>query len=484
MKEAQKEISLASGEVLEMKELVTMLHEWGANRFASFLVNEGIRFPRADRMSVLREVLRPGIVKTRNESLTLDSRLNYRLLWFNIFSEEQLVFFIDTFDTKYLAWQYEKNLYEEIVFALASGYKETLEILVQELKEFENADGSEELSMREFHNLFNEIFVDEEGEVDGLSTEEFRPIMYNSATVIQLNAIASKFGFEVPQSLKKDVLPSYITTVIKSVDPEADVQVEMFDNMTVKEMKDFALKYGFEVGSSLNKKQVIEYILMNCETTKNAYVLPESDAVYEMAIPITEAESKFDELVLERDRILNEIIILQERLHSVDGNEKAKIADELAEKETMLATQDETLAQAKEEIEKAKNEKDAANKSLEEAMLEIERLKKELLFAKQNDGSFVYVEKEKGGCGCASDESLDELRNRLNYLEQLFLTREKMPAPTQENEEDAESEVEFYEHRPISRALKIGIFFSSLVGFGLCVFGVIMLALLLAGVIG
>ena len=66
------------------------------------------------------------------------------------------------------------------------------------------------------------------------------------------------------------------------------------------------------------------------------------------------------------------------------------------------------------------------------------------------------------------------------------MTQEKTVVIAKEGKSEDKEDVvvEHYEDRPISRALKIGIFFGSLIGVGLCVFGVVMLALLLAGVIG
>ncbi|HQC55109.1 MAG TPA: hypothetical protein PKX91_05235 [Clostridia bacterium] len=534
MKEGQKTISLAGGEILEVAEIVALLEEWGAKGFADFLIKKGVKMPRSNRMSILKEILRPGIVKTRNESLTLDSRLNYRLLWFNIFSEEQMVFFIDTFDTKYLARQYRLKLYEDIVLFLEETDIEILDDLVDEVRLVKQDEEVEKFTMKEFHNLFNDVYVDAEGELDGLTADEFRPIMFNSATVLQLSAIATKFGFEVPQSLKKDVLPSYITTVVKSTNPEADISMDMFDDaMTVKEMKAIAAQYGLEVGSNLNKKQTIEYILMNGETTKGSYKAPESDAVYEMAIPITEAESRYDELALERDVINTELMALQEKLESVVGAERAEVEKAIAEKEAALTARDEELAQAKADIEKVKLEKDQATESLDEALVEIDklkielaqtkrekeeavepldqalieinRLKEELEKAKAEDKgngdlegavaeinrlkaelekakkeSVVYVDKTKekqSRVDSGEDLSSDRfslVMDRLNRVEQLMLTKEPIVIPVGSSAE---------EKAPMSRAMKLGLFFAAVLGFGLCVFAVIMLALMLAGVV-
>ncbi len=473
----------------EIKEIVSNLWAANPNEVVKILQKANTKIDRLVRMNVLREVLRPGIVKTRNESLTLDSRLNYRLLWFNIFSEEQMVFFIPTFDTPILLERYAKDLYKAVIVELEEANQAALGDLIEYAYNAKVAtyDDREDLTLNSFHNIFNPIFFDNFDVIDGLTSDEFRPIMYNSATIAQLNLIGPKYGFEVPQSLKKDVLPKYIATVIKSINKDADVSEETFADMTVSEMKNFAKGYGVEVGTSLNKMQVIEYILMNCATTRGSYKAPESDAVYEMAIPITEAESKFDELVVERDRINTELIFLQGQLDSVAGAERAKIEAEIAEKERALESQDEELRQAKQDIEDAKQEKDEANKSLEEALLKIQELEKAL--AEKPATETVYVEKfveGKGQAGAIDNEVLEKIKQRMDYLEHLIMTQEKTVVIAKEGKSEDKEDVviEHYEDRPISRALKIGIFFGSLIGVGLCVFGVVMLALLLAGVIG
>ena len=56
-----------------------------------------VSLPRKVRMDAMRATLRPSIIKTRTECLTLDQKLNYRLLWFNDFSEEQMSFYFEYF---------------------------------------------------------------------------------------------------------------------------------------------------------------------------------------------------------------------------------------------------------------------------------------------------------------------------------------------------------------------------------------------------
>ena len=81
--------ALTTGEFLEKMLVVEPV------TIANFFQTENMTFPKKIKMDIMKNALRAYVVKTRKECLTLDSRKNYRLLWFNTFTEFQLEMLLD-----------------------------------------------------------------------------------------------------------------------------------------------------------------------------------------------------------------------------------------------------------------------------------------------------------------------------------------------------------------------------------------------------
>ena len=101
---------------------------------ADFFKQEKITFLKEIKMSIMRNALRAYVVKTRQECLTLDSRKNYRLLWFNVLSEFQLELLLDEVqDNEAIQTDYIKKLYLKILIQLKLTTMDTLKKFVEYL---------------------------------------------------------------------------------------------------------------------------------------------------------------------------------------------------------------------------------------------------------------------------------------------------------------------------------------------------------------
>lgn len=319
------------------------------------LLTNNIRLPRKLRMDAMKVSLRPLIVKTRNECLTLDQQLNYRLLWFNKFSEGQMAFYFGHFKDKELNKLYGQKLYKNILLTLANGqgneeYQNCLRELITLATSEQNND-YKDIKIKDFIPAFDPIFYDPKNFLDGLPVSEFRPICYNSATKDQLMNIGEKYNIEVPKKINKDTIFDYVVCKLRAMKVDPSYLVENEKTLKVKDIREFAFQQGLDTAGELTKKEVIEYILQRALTTKDNYECPRSSQVYEMNIPISDEEAIYDKLMVERIRIQEEIKRETDALRRLQGEELAKAQAALEEKTRENEETEKELERVKNELE-------------------------------------------------------------------------------------------------------------------------------------
>src|SRR5690606_10242811 len=116
------------------------------------------------------------VLKTIEERKTLADEIGYRLTWFSSYSDSQLVNLLEWFKSQSLSRTYlEAFWFALLQYLVKEGLSEyDLSRLFKQAKEFEK-QGNLPVT-RDFNKLINPIFYDEEGEIDGLAPETFRPV--------------------------------------------------------------------------------------------------------------------------------------------------------------------------------------------------------------------------------------------------------------------------------------------------------------------
>ncbi len=136
-------------------------------------------------------------------------------------------------------------------------------------------------STKEFNKALNTAMFDDEGEIDGLTQEAFRPVVYKSSTLTELREIGDKYGASVPKRLKKNEV---LDVVLKKLSERGELNKELqnkLENQNILLLERFAKDNDIKVSTELKKEEIIEFILSNAKETKAAYYVPSSSAVYE-----------------------------------------------------------------------------------------------------------------------------------------------------------------------------------------------------------
>ena len=334
---------------------------------ADILKENKIKLLRKVRMDAMRATLRPSIVKTRSECLTLDQKLNYRLLWFNDFSEEQMSFYFEYFKSKDLNRLYANKFYRNLLIYLSNFpchekcLKDIIDVALESKDLLEK-----EIKIKEILKVYDEFFLDSKNTIDGLTIDKFRPVIYNSATKKQIERIGLKYGVNIPEKINKQTICAYVVEKLKAMGVNTDDLTSKITKMQVKDIRQYALDNGLETGSELNKKEMIEYILQRAEPTRDGYTCPESDRVYEMRIPITDEESVYEKIIIEQTRLQDELAKKDLMLNKTHGDEHEKLKEEFVKKEEEFAKNQKELLKLQsnyeEELDKEIKEIDSAER--------------------------------------------------------------------------------------------------------------------------
>ena len=134
----------------------------------------GLSVPRQVRITVLKEVLRENALRTRIERKTLADELNYRLSWFNEYTEIQLENLLVFYDDESLDKTYYEMLWVEFInYFLAkevplNRIQELIDLSIDHVKK----DGLKLQNTKEFNQTLSPVFFDRKNEIDGLPLQK------------------------------------------------------------------------------------------------------------------------------------------------------------------------------------------------------------------------------------------------------------------------------------------------------------------------
>lgn len=352
MKLEEEKLTLSSGEFV-VSELASRIKAIPAAELLKFFKDRNLSFDRRVRMAAMRTALRPFVLKTRYECLTLDSRLNYRLLWFNVFSEYQMSIFFSQFDDEKMQTSYAEDLFSHMIYSLAEDDKNEM-VLVEFIEladKYQKSVGKRiKIDPDKLNAQMEELFIDLEGMLDGLEMKDFRPILYNSATKDQLIGLGKKYGIEVPNKLSGDGLREYVRGMLEVSGLLTPENEETCKSGRSTDIKALAAANDIKIAIELNKKQVIEFILQRASTTKGMYVLPESESVYEMSIPSNDDEKRYEKLLSEANTLEMELAKAKDDISNLKGKEREEMEKLIAEKEKEAEEKNELLNQLQQRL--------------------------------------------------------------------------------------------------------------------------------------
>ena len=307
---------------------------------ADFFISNRIVFPKKIKMDIMKNALRAYVVKTRKECLTLDSRKNYRLLWFNIFTEFQLEMLLDeVHDREDIQMDYVRKVYLKILIQMKMNSMDSLKMFVTYLEDQPKIDEGTQLTGSMINTAFRDVFYEAEDEFEGVPKDKFRAIVHNSATQENLNILANKYGITIPEKFSGETLRDYVIQKLKNKGLLTDSLKDEILTAKISEVRKIAVENKIKNIITMNKKETIEYIL---ERVWEDYKEPENQMVYEMSIPINPDEEKYSTLLLQYEQMGGDIQELKKELEQLGGDDRLVAESKLKEKEKEL---EETKAQ-------------------------------------------------------------------------------------------------------------------------------------------
>ena len=279
----QSELEL-NKKTYQVKDLVQAFTKVSAQDVVGFFSTLKLNVPRTVRMQVLRELLQEKVANTQKERDTLADELNYRLRWFNEFSDTQYVNLLEYYQDSTLNSAFLESLWVSILtYLLEKGVSEShvLELFGLSNKKQNN----DTLDIALYNQTISVIFYDEEGHLDGLTPNKIRPVLFKSSTLVELREIGRKFGVDVPRRLKKTELLNAIFDELKERNQFDQAAADELSKKSVIMIQRFATDHQIKVSVELKKEEIIEYILEHAHQTKAFYFKPETNAYdYEVEV--------------------------------------------------------------------------------------------------------------------------------------------------------------------------------------------------------
>ena len=318
-----------------------------------FYQSVGLSIPRKLRMGALKRALDP-YVKAKHVALsTLSDEVNYRLGWYEHFSESQLVNLVSLFNSDELVLEAREELW-----LLLLSYMFDKQVSEHDtLRLFANKPGLVIEDTKKFNDLLNPLFFDDVDKIDGLDQDTFRSVLFKSSTLVEIREIGKKYGVNVPRRLKKQELAQIIKDVLAERDLLTDEESEKIDKMAVIGLQRYAKDNDIKASIELKKEEIIEYILANANETKEKYFLPDSDAVYDLIKP--EEEPEVVEEVIEEP-----VAVVEEPIEIIETPVVEETPVEAVEEQAAAMSEDE-FNELLEELRRLSKEVDALQGELE-----------------------------------------------------------------------------------------------------------------------
>lgn len=267
-----------------VSELTQSLAKLEPKKILEFFFSQNITgIARLRRIRLLKDVLFPYVVKTRQKLQSLASELNYRLSWFRIYSEYELENLLIYFNSKALNRQYLDELWCLFLNVMKENNVPDADIL-KLTKQAEKSTYEPVKAIHEFNKGIWPLFKDPENVLDGLTPEEFRPVLFNSSTVKEIRELGKKYDVNVPFRLrKKQFIENIVEELKKRNEFDLDVEKEI-EAKNVIQLERFCIDRKIPISSELKKEEIIEYILSHAAQTKGSYFVPEDHLGYELTL--------------------------------------------------------------------------------------------------------------------------------------------------------------------------------------------------------
>lgn len=429
----------------KVSDLINYLSCLSGMEIAEFFSYIDFKLPKAIKIKALKDTLLEPVLELRRSKLTVADERKYRLTWFQTFSEYQLENLLEYFNDNELNLKYLKKLWLNILDYMIA-QKISDQNFLRLINIAENTEQKVPLNFLRFNLILNKVFVDDKGQLDGLTIENFRPVLYKSSTIKELRELGAKYDIKVPQRLKKDEFVFLIIKALKEKHEYVPGVEKELASLRIPELQRFCAKRKLIVSPDLNKAFIIEYILSNAKETKGIYNKPSSDAIYMLEVD----DIIKDNIIIEAEERGIQNIDLEGRIDYQELDRLTKQQqEELARKEAELEAERRRL-EAKEQALMAEEEKRRTLGELSEYEKELANLRKQ---REQAEFELSQMATRQGASSAIPSNSLveeQELKETNELNEQIRKEKESLEEAKKQQELEAEKkrqEIELEQER-------------------------------------
>lgn len=391
---------------IKVSDVLPGLVQLPANSIVSYFSNLGLMFPRKIRIEALKESFTP-YVNSEEEMEKLSDEMNYRLRWFETYSEAQLVNLFSSFSQEELFENYKEHLWLEIFnYMLEKQVNEkNFSRLFDLANNLINSPVLEKIDGIEYNDILNPLFFDDENMIDGLVPEIFRPVLYKCSTLDEVRDIGKKYGVNVPRRLRKKELVEIIKEELEDRNELTDELSEKIDKMTVIPLQRFAINNNIKVSIELKKEEIIEYILKNAHQTKGIYFKPQTGS-YEV---YDEEDFDFLNVTPIKEEVTEPEPVPEEVIEPEEEPEPEQIISPVPELEQEVEPEEEPEPELEPKIEPTESYvtiQAASKEEMDRVIREIQRVAK-------------LVEELKDATYIMSDQTVDRLESKIDFSDKL-----------------------------------------------------------------
>ena len=322
------------GEERVVNDILKVLTKYPATKVVEFFKDLNLNFPRQLRIQTLKAIFRDEVFATRQERHNLADEMNYRLSWFNQFTEVQLVNLFKFYKKPELEQQFLDLLWLNILENITDRNisENSLSQLIKDSEEHTANTPNSKEDIISYNKTLDVLFYDEKDHIDGLIQEQIRPVLYRSSTITEIRELGKKYGVNVPSRLKKSELIEIICQELKERNEYTEEIEADLNKMNIILIQRYAKNNDIKASTELKKEEVIEYILSNATETKEAYFVP-SPTVYEQEViePVVVEEPVVEEEVL----IEEEPVVVEEPVEE----EPEAVEEPIVQEKTVVVTE-------------------------------------------------------------------------------------------------------------------------------------------------
>lgn len=321
-------ITILNNEKTVQSLLETLIY-YPANQVIKFFQEINLSFPRNIRIAALKLVLRDPVNQTRIERATLADEMNYRLSWFNQYTESQLVNLFSFYNDPIIEKAYLEELWINFINYITDKKidEKDFDRLIKDSVSHLKKAGIKLPDLKQYNDELDVLFFDENNKIDGLTPDVIRPVLFKSSTLNEIRDLGKKYGVNVPRRLKKSELIDIIVGELKSRGEYTEDKETHLNKLSVLLIQRFAIDNKIKVSTELKKEEIIEYVLANANETRETYFVP-SSSVYELeAHDVGEA---MPEVVVEP--VVEEAPVVEEVVEEiVEETKEEEIVEEVIE---------------------------------------------------------------------------------------------------------------------------------------------------------